>query len=837
VRQPSGTIPPARRRAITDTLKEALAQAIVQIESTLSPGRSPAACSRKNQEAAAEAFERWKASVGASSPDPRQEFSAQTACVGVIQVLLDRLCARAGLNGNAIHGNFWAGTSEVRRTKRGSIPPLESLFSWYRPAGLSLRCARELADGHDLLRLDFDPFGPAYEAHVGRRERRRRGQYYTPSELVRCVLDSAGYGGARVLHATLLDPACGSGSFLVEAAHRLKEACVEASANAADAVGSIQRALYGLDSDPFACYLTRVNLFLQVLGLVADLDDDSAPLPCFNVRCADALVDEDLLHPCNAPVGSGTSSPARMVRSFDFVVGNPPFGRFQGDEHVLSRYRNVASGPVNAATLFVRNGVERLKRSGGRLAFVLPKSFTYIESFRKIRDFLKRSGRVASIADLGIAFQDVGLEQCVLVVERGRHTERVEVHTAFELSSEHGPPRPAQPRSHRIHSVTTDAFHTHKRFPMYVDDVIHARLGAYRDRARFVPLGGIADIFRGVAIQGVTEGQAERVTPECPGRLITGREVERYYVRRFRGIDPEHERFAPMRDRLRRMAVPGKIAVQRLVSSKVRIVACLCREAVYAWDTITNVVLRDPGFDPPYVLALLNSRFMTTFLKYFVFNNATLSMDMDRPYLGDLPVAGSDERSRARIARLANEALERQERLNDYRRRGCVVEEGSPVVVPITLCLEGVKTLTLDEAIRSGIVGVSGDPGVSPLYGRRRDDVVCLRRRPPLELRAKRPELLRYLGLCFETEKGVIDGEPFEHVARMLPLPSTVELVRRVIEFHSEMTDRLNRDVAAFEKIDRAIDEEVFDLYEWRLTDSEVLDTLRAARPPRGGSA
>ena len=121
--------------------------------------------------------------------------------------------------------------------------------------------------------------------------RKTSGSYYTPDELVQCLLDSAlnpvveaavrgkvGTAAARaILELKVCDPAVGSGHFLVGAAHRLARHLARVRAHAAgdgepsplvyqqalrDVIG---RCLYGVDVNPMAAELCRVSLWLEAL--------------------------------------------------------------------------------------------------------------------------------------------------------------------------------------------------------------------------------------------------------------------------------------------------------------------------------------------------------------------------------------------------------------------------------------------------------------------------------------------------------------------------------------------------------------------------------------------
>src|SRR5262249_17050520 len=116
-------------------------------------------------------------------------------------------------------------------------------------------------------------------------ERKTTGSYYTPSSLIQCLLDSAldplleeaGRGSnpeAKILGLTICDPACGSGHFLVAAAHRLarrlaavrtgdEESSPETVRTALrDVIG---RCIYGVDVNEMAVELCKVSLWMDAL--------------------------------------------------------------------------------------------------------------------------------------------------------------------------------------------------------------------------------------------------------------------------------------------------------------------------------------------------------------------------------------------------------------------------------------------------------------------------------------------------------------------------------------------------------------------------------------------
>lgn len=116
-------------------------------------------------------------------------------------------------------------------------------------------------------------------------ERKTTGSYYTPESLVQCLLDSAldpvvdeaikkADPEAAILNLKVCDPACGSGHFLIAAAHRMakrlatirtgdEEPSPEATQKALrDVIG---RCIYGVDVNPMAVELCKVALWMESL--------------------------------------------------------------------------------------------------------------------------------------------------------------------------------------------------------------------------------------------------------------------------------------------------------------------------------------------------------------------------------------------------------------------------------------------------------------------------------------------------------------------------------------------------------------------------------------------
>jgi adenine-specific DNA-methyltransferase len=223
----------------------------------------------------------------------------------------------------------------------------------------------------------LDPTGltPRTREVLARSDPARRkalGQFFTPEPLREALLERLPLGRAP----RILDPACGTGEFLLSAARRWPDA-----------------ELVGWDVDP------------AVLEAARDLAPGAA------IRRRDALR-------------------AAFRPSFDAVIGNPPYFEFRPDATIRRRYEDAISGRVNAYALFVMLGVELL-RPGGWLAYVVSSSMTNGAFFRSLREYLLERCAVEWLSiPADTALFEGAQQQVVLLVvrkggtDRGRHIFR-----------------------------------------------------------------------------------------------------------------------------------------------------------------------------------------------------------------------------------------------------------------------------------------------------------------------------------------------------------------------------------------------------------------------------
>src|SRR5579875_1139186 len=163
-----------------------------------------------------------------------------------------------------------------------------------------------------------------YEASLPLVERKKRGHFSTPPLLVEHILDACGYTPeASLAHLRVLDPACGSGNFLVAAAQRLKAFARRVGLSNAESIALLERNLWGFDPDPVSCFLAEMRLRMEMGDVPASL----------HIHQADSLVLS--WEPC-----------------VDLFIANPPYLAARNTD--LSGYRSThRRGQVDSYLLFL----------------------------------------------------------------------------------------------------------------------------------------------------------------------------------------------------------------------------------------------------------------------------------------------------------------------------------------------------------------------------------------------------------------------------------------------------------------------------------------------------
>jgi len=291
---------------------------------------------------------------------------------------------------------------------------------------------------YDFGAIPIETISAIYE-HFLKSEDRRTGAFYTPRILAELTLDTALESQGSALDKTFLDPACGSGIFLVGLFNRMAEEWRQQNPRAQNDRRSrelmqlLQRNLFGVDINPTACRITAFSLYLAYLDQLAprdiqELQSRGRALP----RLIGALPSEDKDEPA-----TGTNIfccdffDAKIDGlKADLVVGNPPWGSFATKESLSGQWcksQGKVIPDMQIAAAFVWKATRHTSEKG-RVCFVLPHGLLFNHSatavsFQKAWVSQTTLSRVVNLADYRLFLFEDAIHPALIVDYESRATE------------------------------------------------------------------------------------------------------------------------------------------------------------------------------------------------------------------------------------------------------------------------------------------------------------------------------------------------------------------------------------------------------------------------------
>ena len=221
---------------------------------------------------------------------------------------------------------------------------------------------------------------------------REQGAYYTPIPLVDFIVNQMDTISPLRAGMKVLDPACGSGAFLVQCYRRLIERRLQdrRDIRPTELRELLTSSCFGIDSDLDACRVTELSLILTMLDYIQppDLASTRFKLPTLSGR--------NIFH-CDAfDLRSAWEQTGHTGRC-DWIIGNPPWREFKTDNLAdeypylntwLDKRRETAPiGDNQIAEAFMWRACE-LAREGGAIGFLLPAMTLFKHASQRFRHLL-----------------------------------------------------------------------------------------------------------------------------------------------------------------------------------------------------------------------------------------------------------------------------------------------------------------------------------------------------------------------------------------------------------------------------------------------------------------
>ena len=264
--------------------------------------------------------------------------------------------------------------------------------------------------------LKFDYLGNIYEDTLVHEEKKKLGEFFTPTLVVNYILDAVGYINQKEIETKkIIDISCGSGSFLIEAVRRLikkhltiykrQKISELTTKEAKNIIVNVKKNIFGIDINRVACILCQINIQLILYEIFTHIksSDESYQLPLFNIKnCNTLLLDNS--------------------EKYNYVIGNPPYLFIRSIPKdskaiIASRDFNTFNGQYDYYQFFIELGIKILE-SQGFLGYIVPDSLLALTNRSALRKYISEMTKIKEIYYTGPKFNDPVVSNIIIILQK-----------------------------------------------------------------------------------------------------------------------------------------------------------------------------------------------------------------------------------------------------------------------------------------------------------------------------------------------------------------------------------------------------------------------------------
>ncbi len=539
---------------------------------------------------------------------------------------------------------------------------------WENNLAIDFKVIREIVlDTYNPYQFDVIPLevlGNIYEQYLGYtirltdhqvkyelkpEVRKAGGVYYTPEYIVDYIVKNTvgkllqELSPRKIKKLRILDPACGSGSFLIRAYEKMlnyykdqKKKKIKAEDKQRKLelgdgeTGSrltiqeksqiLQEHIFGVDIDEQAVEVTKLSLMLKMLAGEYGIIPGRAILPMLdeNIKCGNSLISGDTLELkkyfgddwYKAKAFNWEDEFKKVMVDewgFDVVIGNPPYRSLllgkkhkSEDKKLVNYYErtlpNASQYKMNLFGLFMEKCSQLLSHRG-LFSFIIPNLFFTSYYFKDLRRFLLENGRFVQIIDLRYkVFDQVEIGGSgIFVFTPDRSIKQSIISTANSIE---------EFEKSRKFIVGSNAFLKNHNFSLLIDPDTTKVIDRI-NHFSCVELGSICTIYQGIITGDNKKFLSKNASGKKWEKIIRGRDIGRYYLE-FGGIYIYYEpKELWSNTNYNMFRVPEKL-ISRQTSD--HLVATLDRSGYLTLDSTHVIHLSNPLFSLRYLLGIFNSR-------------------------------------------------------------------------------------------------------------------------------------------------------------------------------------------------------------------------------------
>ena len=439
-----------------------------------------------------------------------------------------------------------------------------------------------------------------------------------------------------VKNIKIVDPACGSGAFLITAFEYLLNYNNYLDDKIFDLTGVkdlfsdttkeiLQNNIFGVDLNKESVEITKLSLWLKTADgnkTLATLED--------NIKCGNSLIDDPEIAGEMAFDWEKEFPEIFANGGFDIVVGNPPYVSAEYIPEIEKKYYESiyysASGRKNLYIIFYEKALKILKKNGN-LGFITPYTILKNMYYKEIREYILKNSRILEIVDFKgiIIFEDAGVDSIIFMLKK----EQKEEYKITYISN-------IKIFENQLYDI--DFFSNQKilekedlsmQFSKNEDFV-----NKFLEDKNILKLKEIVDFKQGIITGGNKKYLVLEKNDMCE-KVLTGSDFNRYrlYNSSQYIIYDTKKLHRPRKREL--FEVKEKLLLRQTGAFPI---CMIDNEQYFTLDTVHNGILKQENFDIKYVMLLLNSKFLKFIYENMINENGKLFAQVKIIYIDELPI-------------------------------------------------------------------------------------------------------------------------------------------------------------------------------------------------------
>jgi len=431
-----------------------------------------------------------------------------------------------------------------------------------------------------------------------------------------------------VRNIKIIDPACGSGAFLITAFEFLLNYNKYLDDKIFDLVGTsdlfsdrtkeiLQNNIFGVDLNKESVEITKLSLWLKT----ADKNKTLASLEN-NIKCGNSLIDDPEIAE-NLAFNWEKEFPEIFANGgFDIVVGNPPYVLCQPSntsEQTLKFYNGfeVSSYKIDLYHLFFEKGII-LSKNNAYISFITPNTYLVNKYNLKLREFILKNTQIKEIINYkNIVFEDANVDVSTIILKKiNSSNESIKI----LLSSKNENKIILEKNQNDWLKDSERIFNLKKEFPINFSNCIS--------------LKEIAKTYFGIQAFDKKSSISSKKENEKYLPMIDGADIFRYQIAKY------NQYFNFIDDNIKSGGDYKVYEKERIVVRQIGKTPIIgyCGANILTSNTIYNIFSTTDEFDLKYLFTLLNSKLLKKYWEYKYNDNKNLFPKIKGYQLDDLPL-------------------------------------------------------------------------------------------------------------------------------------------------------------------------------------------------------